>query len=182
MNLWDRIALLEQALASEMRRREELERRLRNVVREGRVTELDATNNRVRIAFAQDDQGKDVVGPPIPWVERAGAIRTWMPPSVGEQVMMFSPGGEISAASWALPGGYSDQFQKPHDKGAEHKLVIGGTSLLMKDGEVRFVSAKMVFEGDVHLGGEGGKLVHRKSDVDSGGDIAVGSASKVYAL
>ena len=182
MNLWDRIALLEQALASEMRRREELERRLRNVVREGRVTELDATNNRVRIAFAQDDEGKDVVLARGSWVERAGAIRNGSP-SVGEQVMsVLARRGDQRRELGAASGGYSNQFQKPHDKGAEHKLVIGGTSLLMKDGEVRFVSAKMVFEGDVHLGGEGGKLVHRKSDVDSGGDIAVGSASKVYAL
>lgn len=44
------------------------------------------------------------------------------------------------------------------------------------------VSPEIVLEGEVHLGGKGGRLVHRKDDVDSGGDAAVGSATKVYAF
>lgn len=44
-------------------------------------------------------------------------------------------------------------------------------------------SAKIVLEApEVHLGAEGGQLVHRKGDVDSDGDAAVGSATKVYAV
>ena len=44
-------------------------------------------------------------------------------------------------------------------------------------------SVKIVLEApEVHLGAEGGQLVHRKGDVDSAGDAAVGSATKVYAV
>ncbi len=45
---------------------------------------------------------------PIRWFEaRAGATRTWSPPSIGEQVMVLCAGGEIGAAV-ALRGIASD--------------------------------------------------------------------------
>ncbi|ACL57416.1 phage baseplate assembly protein domain-containing protein [Methylobacterium nodulans] len=48
---------------------------------------------------------------------------------------------------------------------------------------VHIVAPEIVLEGTVYLGGKSGaKLVHRKDDLDSDGDIAVGSASKVYAV
>lgn len=44
-------------------------------------------------------------------------------------------------------------------------------------------SAKIILEApEVHLGGEGGQLVHRLGDVDTAGDAAVGSATKVFAV
>lgn len=56
-------------------------------------------------------------------------------------------------------------------------LVIkaGGVTLTMKDN-------KFLLDGEVHLGGNGGQLLHRKGDLDSDGDAAVGSATKVYAI
>ena len=48
--------------------------------------------------------------------------------------------------------------------------------------EVRFSSPKIVFDGDTHLGGEGGEPVHRRGDKDSDGDAAVEHASKVWAV
>ena len=49
-------------------------------------------------------------------------------------------------------------------------------------GTITIKAAKIVLEGEVHLGGAGGKLVHRKDDLDSDGDSAVGAATKVYAV
>lgn len=44
-------------------------------------------------------------------------------------------------------------------------------------------SSKIILESpEVHLGAEGGQLVHRKGDEDSDGDAAVGSATKVFAV
>lgn len=53
---------------------------------------------------------------------------------------------------------------------------------IVANAEIRLVAPKIVLEGEIHLGGDGGQLVHRKGDLDSDGDAAVGSASKVYAL
>ena len=55
------------------------------------------------------------------------------------------------------------------------KITCGSASIEIADG-------KITLTGEIHLGGTGGKLVHRKDDVDSGGDTAVGSSSKVYAV
>lgn len=58
----------------------------------------------------------------------------------------------------------------------------GGCSITMKSGVITLKASKIVTDGETHLGGDGGKLVHRKDDLDSDGDAAVGSASKVFAL
>jgi phage baseplate assembly protein gpV len=178
----DRIRQLERYVAELVRRVEESERRLTNVVRPGRVTEVDAQKGLVKLSYAKDENDADVVSPWIRWQERAGGIKTWTPPSVGEQVLMFSPSGDISGHSWALPGGYSQANPQPHDKGGEHRMTIGGTSILMTGDKITISAASIVLQGDVHLGGEGGELVHRKGDKDSAGDVAVDAATKVYAV
>ncbi len=182
MSLENRVLQLERFVAELVRQKEELERRVHNLMRPGRVTEVDPKQGMVRVAYAVDEQGQDVISPLIPWTERAGAIKTWTPPAVGEQVLLFSPSGDVSTHSWVLTGGFSDQFKQPHDKGAEHVMTVGSTRITVKGDEMRINSPKIVFEGETHLGGEGGQLVHRKGDKDSDGDVAVESATKVYAV
>jgi len=181
-HLFNRIAQLERYVAELVRGREEVDRRVNNMMRPGRITEVDPAQGLVKVAYSQDEEGTDVTSPWIPWTERAGAIKTWSPPSVGEQVNMFSPSGDISTHSWIMHGGFSDANQQPHDKGAEHKMTIGGASILVTGDKITISCAEIVMTGNVHLGGEGGKLVHRKGDKDSASDIAVESATKVYAV
>jgi len=178
----ERIRQLERYVAELVRRVEETERRLANVMRPGRIAQVDAGKGLVKLAYAKDEAGADVISPWVPWVERAGGIKTWTPPSVGEQVLMFSPSGDISGHSWALPGGFSRANPQPHDTGGEHKMTNGDTSVLITGDRIELTATTIVLSGAVHLGGEGGALVHRKGDVDSDGDIAEGSATKVYAV
>lgn len=70
----------------------EIDRRLANVFRIGTIAALDATN-----ALVQVDLG-DITTDWLPWgTGRAGSTRKWSAPSVGEQVMVFSPSGELAA-------------------------------------------------------------------------------------
>ncbi len=186
-SIFARLAVLENHAVEEVRRREELERRMRNVVRPGRVTQVDPAKNLVKIAWAQDEDGKDLESPWIPWVERAGAIRTWTPPAAGEQVLMFSPSGDISTHSWVMPGGFTDQFGQPHDKAAEHKLVVGNAEILAKDGEVHIkvgnsrvviTADEIVTYGKTRLN-DGQRKVHYVGGVDTDGDAAVDGADAV---
>ena len=55
-------------------------------------------------------------------------------------------------------------------------LSAGGAGKIVIEGD------KVTIYGEVHLGGDGGALLHRKGDADSDGDTAVGSSSKVYAI
>ncbi|RCV89724.1 phage baseplate assembly protein V [Billgrantia montanilacus] len=71
----------------------ELLRLIHNLIRLGTVAEVDHEAVRVRVK-----SGGLLTG----WLkwgeERAGTTRTWSPPTVGEQVILLSPGGDLSAA------------------------------------------------------------------------------------
>lgn len=61
---------------------------------------------------------------------------------------------------------------------ADGSILLKG-KIITQEAETETVTkAPSVYLGDK----TGAKLVHRKDDVDSGGDLAVGSASKVYAV
>jgi phage baseplate assembly protein gpV len=161
----------------------ELERRVRNIVRYGRVAEVDAAKGRVKVIDEElgGGEGKSITTDWLPWAEIGGAFKTWTPPSVGQQVAVISPSGNLGQGL-VLPNAFSEQFPPPSDKGDEHVMTVGETRITVKGDEVRFSSPKIVFEGDTHLGGEGGEPVHRRGDKDSDGDAAVEHASKVWAV
>src|SRR5690606_22119459 len=72
---------------------EELARLLQNLVRVGSILAIDHEGYRVRVKSGHLETDW------LPWVEaRSGNTKTWNPPTVGEQVVMFSPGGDLSAA------------------------------------------------------------------------------------
>jgi phage baseplate assembly protein gpV len=173
---------LERIVVEQMHRIEELERKLENRTRTGKVAEVDAEKGLARVEIDKDKDGKPVLSPWIPWKEPAmGAIKTHFPPEVGEQVKITSESGDITDAviDYSLP---SNDNARPHDKPREGVITIGDMRVHMTGDRFHVKAGTIVFEGTVHLGGEGGKLVHRKDDLDSDGDAAVGSASKVYAV
>ncbi|GJE54585.1 phage baseplate assembly protein domain-containing protein [Methylobacterium thuringiense] len=98
-------------------------------------------------------------------------------------------------------GGRSDrmQFHQGEHKDHRPRKMKGGDTVLydahgnaislveknirhVSSGTITFTAPKIILNGEVHLGGEGGELVHRKGDKDSDGDTAEGAASKVYAV
>lgn len=112
-------------VAELVRRVADLERRLNNVMIPGRVTQIDAAKGLIKVAYGIDEKGQDVISPWIKWGEtRAGNISTWHPPTVGEQLILFSPSGEIGAHTIAGPSVFSKQFPAPHDKADETKLQV----------------------------------------------------------
>jgi len=82
-------------------------RLLRNLIRIGTVAEvdLDAATCRVNTSGNVTDW--------LHWLtSRAGRSRFWWAPSVGEQVLLFSLGGELDTA-FVVPGIFSDDFPAP---------------------------------------------------------------------
>lgn len=162
----------------------ELDRRQSGSDRTGLVSEVNVAEGWARVELGDDPvTGQPMLSPKISWEEPAmGGIKWHTPPKVGEQVRIRSESGDLSDARITVGSVPSDANARPHDKGDEHVREIGSTRILEKDGEVRIRATKIVLEGEVHLGAEGGNLVHRKGDADSGADVAVGSAAKVYAV
>lgn len=169
--------------ADHRHRLEELERRMEFREWTGKITDVDAKKGLARVQFDVDEQsGQPFKSPWVPWKELAmGGIKTHFPPVVGEQVKFVSQSGDITDGyiDFSIP---SNDNKRPHDKENEAVIAIGDTRLLMTADKTKITCATIVLEGDVHLGGEGGQLVHRKGDIDSAGDVAETSATKVYAV
>lgn len=73
----------------------------------GRVAEVDLAAARCRVDVGDCESGW------IRWSEfRAGATRSWSPPTEGEQVLVMAPEGELEAAI-AVRGFVSDNFPAP---------------------------------------------------------------------
>lgn len=171
---------LPEQVADLYRRLGEVERRNRNRKRTGKVAEVDYKKGLARVELSAQD-GKLYLSPWMPWKEVAsGGIKSHIPPTVGEQVDVVSESGDLTDAviDMSTP---SSSNPRPHD-GPEAVITKGDSRVTISDGAVHIKAGKIVLEGEVHLGGEGGQLVHRKGDVDSDGDTAVGSASRVYAI
>jgi len=115
----------------------ELHRRMGNIIRPARVTAVDAQKGTARVTFATDGDGQDVETGELRWMMRSGSQREWDPPKVGEQVVMVSPGGEISMLSWIMHGGFTEDNPQNHDQLAEYKRTVGNAEFFMKNGEVR---------------------------------------------
>lgn len=83
----------------------ELTRLLQNLIRLGTIVEVDGDRARVASGKLTTDW--------LLWLtSRAGNAATWWQPSVGEQVLLLSPGGDL-AAGVILPALYSDQHPAP---------------------------------------------------------------------
>lgn len=85
----------------------ELQRLIHNLLRLGTIAEVDHARARVRV------KSGELLTAWLPWLEsRAGTTRSWSPPTVGEQVMLFSPGGD-PAAGVVLTGLFSNAHTAP---------------------------------------------------------------------
>lgn len=158
----------------------ELDRRGRNRKRTGVVSAVDTAKGLARVKFMDGEQGA-FLSPWMPWKEIAsGGIKSHIPPTVGEQVDVVSESGDLTDAviDMSTP---SNANPRPHD-GPEAVITMGGSRITIGGDGVTIRAGKIVLDGEVHLGGEGGELVHRKGDFDSAGDAADGSASRVYAV
>jgi len=82
-------------------------RLIHNIVRIGNVTAVDLDNARCRVGSGNNTTAW------LPWItSRAGSTRCWWAPSVGEQVLLLSMGGELNTA-FVLPAIFSDANPAP---------------------------------------------------------------------
>lgn len=87
----------------------ELDRRMAAMMMVGTIEEVDHANARCRVRVG------DWVSAMLPWASLgAGQVRSWRPPSKGEQAMIMSPSGD-PAGGFVLPGFYTDQHQQAND-------------------------------------------------------------------
>ncbi len=130
----------------------DLQRRLANIFRVGRVSDVDLGTGRVKVQF----QGVTTAW--LPWMTgRAGAVKDWNPPAVGEQVCVCSPSGELGAG-FIMAGSINyDGNAAPDDRanvqkitlpgGGSYEISVGGMTLILADG-------KLTLNGDIEVTGD----------------------------
>lgn len=161
----------------------EVERRLRNRKRKGTIAEVGEGENagKYRVKLSEQD-GKPFL---TDWIRSrviaAGSAKIDVPRRVNEQVDVISENGDLTDAEIDLSS-YSEENPRENTDNVPVHIKVGDAVFAMSGDEIRLVAGKIILDAEVHLGGEGGALLHRKGDVDNDGDIAVGSASRVYAV
>lgn len=100
----------------------EHDRMICNLLRVGKIAQLQANPPRVKVTIG------DLTTDWLPWFTgAAGTMRTWQAPSVGTQVMVLAPSGELAQAA-VLPAIYQDAYGAPStDPNAVNVTMPDGT-------------------------------------------------------
>lgn len=149
----------------------EIARRLANVVRAGTIAEIDLGAARVRVRYGEDPSGGPVLTGWLSWIApAAGEDRDWRPPSVGEQVLLLAPFGELSAG-FALAGIYLASFPAPEASGAKRSMLYRDGARIEYDSETHELSAVLPAAGKASIEAPGGLAV--EGDTEITGDLSV---------
>jgi phage baseplate assembly protein V len=162
----------------------DLQQRLANLMRVGRVHSVDYEAARLRVSFGKD--GTNVSGW-VPWMtSRAGATREWNPPAVGEQVVLMAPSGQDNSG-FALPGGIY-QTDSPANGNEAAKVVLdlpetgawlirignvviqamnNSAKITVGGKSIEVTPSKILINGDVEVTGK----------INTTGDVVAGSIS-----
>ncbi len=156
----------------------ELERRAANIMRIGVVEEVNAGAGTAKVKFQDGD--KPFISGDLPWAEiAAGSMKTHNPPASGQQVIVFSPTGDLSDAI-ITAGLNSSSNARPSSSGDVTTLAaIGDVEVTVGEGGLTITAGGVtVAIGGDGLAVEGGQVTHNGKDVGDThkhGDITKGS-------
>lgn len=150
------------SIIDDMRRRiGELERRIRSQSRTGVIAEVDPAKGLARVRL--NDGDKPFLTGFIPWEEpAAGANKTHSPPSVGQQVKVYSESGDLHDAS--IQGSLnSDANARPSGDGDTYVLAsVGDASITISGGG----SAMVLRVGGSTVSIAGGSIALNSARID----------------
>lgn len=143
---------------------------LANLIRLGTVTSVDLPDARCVVRYGDPDDDDPAETPPIRWLAfRAGLTRIWSPPSVGEQVLLLSPDGQIGA-SIAITGIVQDAFPPLGNSLAEAVEWQDGAKISY-DPEAHALAAILPAGGTAEIEAPGG--ITLRGDVHIEGAVTV---------
>lgn len=164
----------------------ELARLIENLIRFGTVAQVQVNPPRVRVKTG------NITTAWRPWLNlRAGEDREWDPPTVGEQVILFSPSGNL-AQGVALTGLSSDQHPANGDREGLHRRTYRDGAVIEYDSIAKHLratlpgTAELTAVGNVSittqaaLSGTAKGDITLKSDanitIEAGGNVAIKGA------
>lgn len=132
----------------------EPQRNAANMVRIGRVAEVDLPSARCRV------ESGGVVSDFVPWfVAAAGAAIAWSAPRVGEQGMLLAPEGDLRGAVF-LRGVYSDQHPAPETSADVESFLMPDGAVIGYDSAAHALTATLPAGGTFTITADGGGTVN----------------------
>jgi phage baseplate assembly protein gpV len=131
----------------------ELERKFASMVVVGTVHSVDTKAGTARLEFGSDETGAPFLGPDRPYSQVAGAIKSHCPPSIGQQMVQISPGGDWKQA-FHVPLSWSDANASPGD-GPDPAFTYRDVRVDVSDGRLRIA----VGDAAVELTGSAFKML-----------------------
>lgn len=118
----------------------ELDCRLTQMIRIGVIQDVDYEKAKVKVKIGENiTDGR-------PWLTKAGRLKTWNPPVIGEQVLVLSPGGDFEQ-SIVLPSLYYNKFKAPSDQKEELKVELSKDNHLTWNADKDYLKLKLSEEG-----------------------------------
>lgn len=127
-----------------------LSRMLENLVRYGVIAAVQMKPPRVQV------QTGSLTTAWLPWLAlRAGADQEWDPPTEGEQVILFSPSGQL-ANGVVLTGLFSDHIPANGNRAGLHRRTYADGAVIEYDSVQHHLSATLPDSGTTSLVSKGG--------------------------
>ena len=149
--------------------------RLENLIRIGTILDVDLSVSPPLCRVQTGDLETDW----RPWAcLRAGSARTSWPPTVGEQVILFSPSGELTAAL-VLPALYSDANPAPDNHPTRHRTRYPDGAVIEYDPQAGALNAVGIKQATISAEVKitlTAPLVECSNDLKVGGKITAPSA------
>lgn len=148
----------------------ELARLIENLIRFGTVAEVQVDPPRVRV------KSGNITTTWRPWLNlRAGEDREWDPPTEGEQVILFSPSGNL-AQGVALTGLFSDQHPANGDREALHRRTYRDGAVIEYDSAAHHLRATLPGSAELLAAGDITLTSGAKITIAAAGNVAIKGA------
>jgi phage baseplate assembly protein V len=150
-----------------------LARLLENLIRFGTIEAVQMQPPRVKV------KSGNITTTWLPWLAlRAGADREWDPPTIGEQVMLLSPSGNL-AQGIALTGLFSDLITANGDREGLHRRTYRDGAVIEYDSIAKHLRATLPGTAEVTAQGNVSLTTQAALSAMATGDITIKSAANI---
>ncbi|MGS1060069.1 phage baseplate assembly protein V [Burkholderia glumae] len=155
----------------------EAQRQQRNGILRGRVVALDLadpTAPRCRVAVGDPDtDGDGLTTNWLPWkATRAGKVRTWSAPSIGEPVVIDCPGGDPSQG--VVSGAeYSDDYPAPSTSPNEHLIDFPDGGRIVYDDASHALTVALPAGATIHFAAPASVLIETQAATVKGETVKI---------
>lgn len=145
----------------------ELLRLITNLIRIGTIEEIDVELARVRIKSGENLTGW------LPWFAgRAGTTKDWNPPTIGEQIVLLSPSGDLAQAI-VLGSLYSEQNPAPQNSADLYHVAMPDGTFLTYNHVEHSLLIEVLGNTALHITGNTQITIDGDATVDIGGTAAI---------